>query len=307
VIDKKLLLIILMNGALASMIVALNFLLFREIENLFLLLNTMAGLIFTLPIVMIKYSEYRKYKEIEEKFPIFLRDFVEAVRGGIPVPQALKSLTKNNYKSLSFYVKKMAAQMDWGISVEKVLLNFSKEVKSKLIGRIVSSVIESHRFGGNLADTFEALANTSFEVEKLRAERRLYLNSQIITGYIVFFIFLAVIIGLGRFLVPTLGGSTAISLTEKQVASCDSFTAQATCEAQIGADGKPRCYWVKESKKCQAVVVREYKNLFMTLIFIQGLFAGLSVGKMAEGAIIAGIKHSLIMTLVGVLIYAILG
>jgi flagellar protein FlaJ len=296
-----------MGGALASMIVTLNFLIFREIETLFLLLNIMAGLIFASPIIMFKYSEYRKYKEIEEKFPIFLRDFVEAVRGGIPVPQALKSLTRNNYKSLSFYVKKMAAQMDWGISTEKALLNFSKEVKSKIIGRIVSSVIESHRFGGNLADTFEALANTSFEVEKLKAERKLYLNSQIITGYIIFFLFLAIIIGLGRFLVPLLGGTTAASLAEKQVVSCDSFTDQKTCEAQIDESGKAKCYWIKESKKCQSLVTREYKNLFMALIFIQGLFAGLSVGKMAEGAIIAGIKHSLIMTLVGTLAFVLLG
>jgi Flp pilus assembly protein TadB len=306
-IDKKVLLFILLGGVLASCIVAINFLFLRNIETLFLTVNIVAGLIFAFPIIMLKYVEYSKHKEIEEAFPVFLRDFVESIRGGMPVPKALKSLTGNDYKALSFYVKKMAAQTDWGIPVDKVLLKFSKEVKSKLIGRVVSSVIESHRFGGNLADTFEALSNTSFEVEKLKAERRLYLNSQLITGYIIFFVFLAVMIALGRFLIPTLGGTTTMSLTGEKIIACDSFTTQVDCNAQLDEKGSQPCYWDDGSKTCKFIVTREYKNLFMALIFIQGLFAGLSVGKMAEGAIISGIKHSLFMILVGILVFTVLG
>jgi flagellar protein FlaJ len=275
-IDKKVLLLIILGGVLASTIVAMNFLFFREIENLFPTINIIAGLIFAFPIIMVKYTEYRRNKEIEEMFPVFLRDFVESIRGGMPVPQALKSLTRNDYKVLNFYVKKMAAQTDWGIPVDKVLLKFSREVKSKLIGRIISSVIESHRFGGNLADTFEALSNTSFEVEKLKAERRLYLHSQMITGYIIFFVFLAVMIGLERFLIPSL--------------------------SQVGGEGMTLA-----AQPVQESVVKEYKSIFRNLIIIQGLFAGLSVGKMAEGAIISGIKHSLLMMLVGILIFTLLG
>lgn len=274
--DKKLLLLILLGGFLASSIVAMNFLFFRDIETLFPTINVVAGLIFAFPIILIKYTDYRKHKEVEEIFPVFLRDFVESVRSGMPVPRALKSLTRNDYKALNHYVRKMAAQTDWGIPVDKVLLKFSKEVNSKIIGRVISSVIESHRFGGNLADTFEALANTSFEVEKLRGERKLYLQSQMITGYIVFFVFLAVMIGLEKFIIPTMstGGVEGTSITSAAV---------------------------------QENLAKEYKSIFRNLIIIQGLFAGLSVGKMAEGAMISGLKHGLIMVMVGILIFTVLG
>jgi flagellar protein FlaJ len=209
---------------------------------------------------------------MEDIFPVFLRDFVETIRGGMPVPQAIKALTRNDYKIMNPYVKKMAAQMDWGIPVEKVFLKFSEAAKSNLVGRIISSVIESHRFGGNLADTFEALSRTSFEVEKLRAERRLYLSSQMLTGYIIFFVFLAVIIGLGKFIIPTMTeGAAGMSLTSQPI--------QASAA--------------------------EFKDIFRNLIIIQGLFAGLTVGKMAEGALIGGIKHSLIMILVGLVVFTI--
>ncbi len=204
-------------------------------------------------------------------FHVFLRDFVQAIRSGMSIPVALKTVADNDYKSLTPFVKKMSSQLEWGIPLEKVLLNFSKQVKSKLIGRIVSSIIESHEFGGNLSDTLDALRATALETEKLREERKLYLHSQMITGYIIFFVFLAVIIGLKLFLIP--------SLTE------------ATGKEVLG---------VKVSKE---ELIGEYETIFRNIILIQGFFAGLSVGKMAEGAVITGLKHSIFMMVVGILIY----
>jgi flagellar protein FlaJ len=174
----------------------------------------------------------------------------------------------------------VSAQLDWGIPVETVLLNFAKETKSKLISRIVSTVMESHKFGGKLIETFEALSGTALEVERLRAERRLFLNSQIITGYIIFFVFLAVIIGLEKYLVPSLGQVSAQSLT------------------QISAGG---------TGASQTNLQQQYSEIFRNLILMQGLFAGLTVGKMSEGAVVAGIKHSVFMMVTGMLVFLIVG
>jgi len=270
---KKELIIVAGNSILVLAIILFNYLILREATNVYSSINLIALFIFLFPLIMIKYTAYRRKKALEDMFPVFLRDFVESIRGGMTVPAALKSVSMNDYKSLSPYVKKMSAQLDWGIPVEIVLSNFAKEADSKLISRVVSSVMESHRFGGNLADTFEALSNTAVEVDRLRAERRLYLHSQMITGYIVFFVFLGVIIGLERFLVPSLSQVTP-----------------------IGLGGIPTTP-VAEN------LAAEYKTVFRNLILIQGLFAGLAVGKMAEGALVAGLKHSMFMMFVGMLIF----
>jgi flagellar protein FlaJ len=274
-IKSKMLILILLNSLLVGSILIVNFIVLRESGSLFFSINLIAMFIFIFPIIMLKYGEYKKTKELEEVFPVFLRDFVESIRGGMTVPRALKSVTRNDYKALNPHVKKMSAQLDWGIPVEKVLMNFAKKSKSKLISRIISSVRESHRFGGNLADTLEALSNTAVEVEHLREERRLYLHSQMITGYIVFFVFLAVMIGLEKFLVPSLG------------------------EVSTGLPGS------EVAPKTN--VAMEYKTIFRNLILIQGLFAGLSTGKMSEGALIAGLKHSMFMMFIGLLIFTIAG
>lgn len=272
---KKVFLLILLNTSIMACLFLVNYFVLRTVPNIFSTINIIGLFILVFPIVLIKYMEYKKWKEIEDLFPVFLRDFVETIRSGMAIPTALKSVSANDYKSLTPYVKKMSAQLDWGIPAEIVLLNFSKQVKSKLIGRIVSSVRESHRFGGNLADTFEALSNTAVEVERLRGERRLYMHSQMITGYIVFFVFLAVMIGLEKFLVP--------SISEV---------------SPLGVGGMP-------ATPSQRDIAADYKEVFRNLILIQGLFAGLSVGKMAEGAVVAGLKHSMFMMFAGALIFTI--
>ena len=92
-----------------------------------------------------------------------------------------------------------------------------------------------------------------------------------ITGYIIFFVFLAVMLGLQQFLVPSL----------TQVSPIGVLTGGA------GQEG----------------LASEYKVVFRNLIIIQGLFAGLTVGKMAEGSMFAGIKHSLFMVFVGTVVF----
>jgi len=279
---NKTILILIITGIVAAMLVVVNFMLFQEVTLIFSIINVMAIFIFIFPVIMVRYEEYAKIKQTEEMFPIFLRDFVESIRGGMTVPHAFKRISQNDYKELNTHIAKMTAQMDWGIPVDKVLMKFAKQSKSKLIARIISSVMESHRFGGNLADTFEALSNTSLEVEKLRQERKLYMNSQMMTGYIVFFVFLAVMIGLAKFLVP--------SLTQANPGELNLGTMQAT---QVDVNSPP------------VDVNASYKDIFRNLILIQGFFAGLTVGKMSEGSTVSGLKHSVFMMFSGALVFII--
>ena len=48
-------------------------------------------------------------------------------------------------------------------------------------------------------------------------------------------------------------------------------------------------------------------EIFFWIIIIQGVFAGLSVGKMAEGSIIAGAKHSFVLTIIGYTVFTFFG
>jgi flagellar protein FlaJ len=266
-LDRRLLLSFVPNVAVAAILIYVGFVFFPKSGNIHSAMIILGGAIVFLPFMLTRYIAYSRKKQAEDMFPIFLRDFVEAVKGGLTVPAAFQMIAKNDYGSLSPHIKKIAAQLEWGIPVDKVLMSFSKSVKSALIARVVSSVVESHRFGGRLSDTFEALSKTAVEVDRLKAERRLFLQSQMLTGYIIYFVFLGVIISLELFLLPSITKSTPIGIR------------QSTISPEQIAVG--------------------FREIFRNLIFIQGFFAGLSVGKMSEGALIAGLKHSAIMMTVG--------
>lgn len=268
---EKIKLIMIINGIIVAFTILLDFLLFREVSNLFSSIIIIAIIIFFVPIGLIRYYESWKIKTLEDFFPQFMRDLVESVRSGMTLPQAIESVSQNDYGPLNSHIKRLNAQLNWGIPFENALLKFSRGTNSKLIGRITTTIIESHRFGGNLTDILDAISTTSVEIERLREERKLYMNSQLITGYIIFFVFLVVIIGLEKFLVPTLSKPMA----------------------GLSAQGAPED------------ISGEYKAVFRNLIMLQGLFAGLVIGKMAEGAVAGGIKHSLFLFIVGLLAYTI--
>ena len=50
-----------------------------------------------------------------------------------------------------------------------------------------------------------------------------------------------------------------------------------------------------------------FKEIFRALIIIQGFFAGMSIGKMAEGTLIAGVKHALVLVVFGYSAFLIFG
>jgi len=264
--EKKLILLILISSVFSILLILVSYLYLSFLPRISFLIYFLAVFLLASPIIIWRYTQYIKKKQIEENFPAFLRDFVEAVRGGLTIPEAIKYVSKNDYKALSPYVKKMSAQLEWGIPLDQVFTNFMKEVNSKLIARIISSVIETHKFGGKLVETFESLSKAALEIERLRLERKMFLQGQMITGYLIFFVFLGIVVGLEKFLIP--------SLTQ------GGFPGQGNLE----------------------LVASEFKILFRNLILIQAGFAGLMVGKMSEGAIIAGIKHSLIMITIGMLV-----
>jgi pilus assembly protein TadC len=269
---EKLAKISIINGIIVLFIVLLGYFLFRDMPGLFSSILIVAVIMFIVPIAIVRYYETWKIRTLEDFFPQFMHDLVEAIRSGMTLPQAVKSISGNDYGHLTPYVKKLDAQLDWGIPFDEAFLKFSRSTKSKLIGRIATTIIESHRFGGNLTDIFEAISSVSVEIERLREERKLYINSQLITGYIIFFVFLVVIIGLQKFLVPT--------LTEVTVG-----------EIIVGP---------KE-------IESEYNTIFRNLIILQGLIAGIVIGKMSEGAIASGIKHSLFLLITGIVVYTVAG
>ncbi len=225
-------------------------------------INILALTVFLIPPTVYKYAKYLQTREIEEKFPLFMRSVVEGLRSGMDLQRSFIYASRSSYGALDPHIKKLITELSWGISFNRAIVNFAKRVRNPLITRVIATVLEAYRSGGNLAEVMEAVTNSTFEIEKIKKERSSSIHGQMVQGYVIFMIFLGVMIGLTRFLIPALSQSSGIS----------------------GG----------------AIITNpeEYKRIFMHLATIQGIFAGLVIGKLAEGKISAGSRHAIIMALI---------
>ncbi len=259
---------------IAGVVILLVNFLFISVELPFLapLVNVAGGLIAVVPSIWIFYSRYRRAREIEAQFVTFVHDLTDAINSGMTLPLALDQTSRRNYFSLSPLVKDMAAQVEWGIPFKQALEIFAKRSGSTPVRRAVTTIIETYKVGGKISDTLNAIGESLLTINRIKEERSASVHAQIVTSYLIFFVFIAILVILQTFLIPAL--SPPAGLTGGVITS--------------------------PTAGLQDV----YNTSFINFIIIQGFFAGLVTGKMAEGSIVAGFKHSILLIVVGYTIFS---
>lgn len=214
-----------------------------------------------------KYNDYRRIKNVETLFPRYLSDISENISTGMTLPQAMKATTRNDYQKLTPYIKELYAKINWGVPLEKVLDDFARRTGSRTMKRNVQTIIEAHRSGGTIDTILKSVAQSLQELERIKRERSSSIYAQMINGYLIYVVFLGVMIGLATILVPA-------------------FTRFGGASADLQA---------------------AFIEIFRSLTVIQGFFAGIAIGKMAEGTIVAGIKHAMALVIFGYSVFLIFG
>ncbi len=242
------------------------------------LINVLGAMIAIVPPFLIFYGRYRISKEIEEQFIIFITDLTGAIDSGMTLPIALKHVSRKDYRSFSHHVREIESKVEWGIPFEKALKIFSQKVKSTPIKRSVSTIIETYKVGGKISDTLRAIGQSLIEINKIRQERSASVQSQLVTSYMIFFVFIFILLILKSFLIPSLGNMQMSS-------------------SLMG----------EEQEQASVMPTELYTQTFINFILVQGFFAGLATGKMAEGSLIAGLKHSIVLIVIGYTLFSLLG
>lgn len=238
-------------------------------------------------------------KELEEKFPEFVRNLVSGVKSGMPIGRAINQVAKNDYGALNNHVQKLSNQVEWAIPIHKALYNFSNDTNNDVIKRAIATVIEAEQSGGNIEDVLESITNSVIDIKKIKQERKASIQGQIVQSYIIFIVFLGVMVTIQNLLIPYVAGISAgggegseIALGGQDTAAMDALMQKAEIDfSTLGGFLRSMGVWF--------VSIR---GVFLMLAIIQGLFAGLVLGELAEGDIRSGFKHSLILVTLAVLI-----
>ncbi len=237
------------------------------------LLNIAGAMIAIVPPFLIFYTRFKVSKEMEEQFILFITDLTESIDSGMTLPIALKHSSKRDYRSLNRHVRDISNKVDWGIPFEEALLGFAKKIKSTPIKRSVTTIIETYKVGGKISDTLKAIGKSLIEISNIKKERSLSVQSQIVTSYLIFFVFIFILVILQTFLIPPLAETRSSAL----------------------------------SAETESIPPELFSQTFINFIIVQGFFAGLATGKMAEGSTIAGLKHSIVLIVIGYTVFSLFG
>jgi flagellar protein FlaJ len=210
-----------------------------------------------------------KQKEKEEKFLEFTRDLVENVRSGTPVSKSIVNLKGRNYGTLTPHVGKLANQLSMGIVLADAFGVFAKEIKSRVISRAVGLISEAERAGGKIDTILDSVAHSINQIEQLKKERKAAVSNLVTQGYLIFLVFIVIMLVLEFKILPLVsdlqgGGDLAVSVSGLNP---DQFS----------------------------------MPLFIMLL-VQSFFAGLVIGKISEGSVKSGFKHSFILIALTLLI-----
>lgn len=251
---------------LALIVIGISF--FFKGSNAFFFIIGVGVIIAASPFVFSLIRETKLKVEQEEMFVEFTRNLVESVKTGIPVSRSIINVKDKPYGSLSRNINKLANQIYIGIPLGIALQTFSKDVKNKTISRAITLIGEAEKSGGDIGGILESVADAVSTSDKLKKERKAVISALVVQGYIIFFIFILIILVLQFRLIPMILGLGEIgSLTSAQIATEPGIT-------QL-----------------------DISNAFLYLLLVQGFFSGLTIGKLAEKSLKAGIKHSFILTI----------
>jgi archaeal flagellar protein FlaJ len=259
-----------------GLIIILISFLFSDSSSFYFFIG-MGVIIASFPFVFSAVRENAIDNEKEEMFLEFARNLVESVKTGTPISKSIINMKSKSFGVLTPHIKKLANQISIGIPLTAALKVFDKDVNNKTVSRAVTLIGEAERAGGDIGKILEAVAGAVSLSDKLKKERKATISTLVTQGYIIFFVFIIIILVMQFKIIPMISGISNVS---------GALTGGASAST------------------AQAIDSKEISNSFFYLLLVQGFFSGLAIGKLAEGNIKAGIRHSFVLVLMSFLISA---
>ncbi len=262
-----------LTGIVLSLLVIAPALFFMKSK--FFLFNLGIGiLILVSPFIFAILANARISAEKEQMFIEFSRNLVESVKTGTPISKSITNIKADSYGALSKNIEKLSNQISLGIPLSSALRVFSDDVHNKTISRALTLIGQAEKAGGDIGEILESVAGATSMSDKLKKERKAAISTLVIQGYIIFIIFLIIILIMQFKILPMITGIADLGAIE-----------------QIGVG--------------QVMTQEDMADPFLYLLLIQGFFSGLAIGKLSEGNVKAGLKHSFSLMIIAFLVTAV--
>ena len=240
-------------------------------------------LVVALLIVLIPFGIFhqfwrKKVMAIEAGIPEFLNRLSGINQVGLTLAQAIGILVRADLGVLTYEIKKVGRDIEWGASVQEALVRFEERVRTPTIARAITLITTASRMTGDIGEVLFIAARDAAISENLKRERQgeMFIYTAIV--YLVFIVFLFVVVVIDTQFLTVLADVNAL--------------------APGGVVGSPI--------SLGDTSISTFRRLLYHACLIQAFFSGLIAGQMGEASLRAGIKHAAVMLIIALLVFTVL-
>ncbi len=223
----------------------------------------------------------KKIKAIEARLPDFLRDLAEASRFGMTLSDSIIVAANGRYGPLTAEIKKMAAQIEWGVPVKDALESFKERIKTPLVERMITIIIKANESGGNVSDVLHMVSHAALEEQLVEKERVIEMQTYVFVMFIAYGVFLATILILAASFFPEM------------------YKAGSALSSVSTSAGTPVTVNYK--------LIPQVEFLFVAATLINGLGDGIIAGVLSNGKYESGFFLGFVLFIAGYLFLKIMG
>jgi flagellar protein FlaJ len=179
-----------------------------------------------------------------------------------------------NLGLLSYEIRRIKRDMDWGANFTEALIRFEERVSTPSIARTVTLITKASEMSGQISEVLSIASSDAKMSEVLKKERlsEMFIYTAIV--YLSFFVFLFVVAVLTTQFLPVL-----VTITGKTMANAGMLSS-------IGS-----------------VPILTFSRLLYHACLMQALFSGLIAGQMGESSVSAGVKHSCVLLIIALVTF----
>ena len=235
-------------------------------------------LVATVPLTMFYESQRRRKRSIAKRFPDTLNILSSANQMGIRLVESLNLVARWSEGALAEELRKVRNDVAWNEDVERALLEFANRVRVPQVTRTMKLIAKGNQSSSDLAEIISIAAEDTRNRYQIERKRRSEMGAYTAIVVIGFLVYLGVIVVLD------------VSYLSKiaQFAGPETTTTAQGNDTFAGFGDVP---------------VGVYRTVFLHSALIQGIGSGLLAGKLADNNILAGLKYSVGLTVLTMVVF----
>ena len=226
---------------------------------------TVALFVATAPAAVVHMRLSKKRNSMENGVNNFLRDLTEVRKTGLSPEKCIESLSKRDYGAFSRELRKISAEISWGIPIKKVMMDFLNRTRSWMVQIVMFLLVETIDVGGGTIAMIESLSRFNNLTQEVEKEKKMSVRPYVMMPYLASILLVA----------------TTIMMM--------SFTTGFGADTVAGVVAGPK----KDTSLMQLI--------FVTSAIFNSYLIGIVAGKISDESIASGFKHASILVVISLI------